>query len=274
MKRIGQRLAVGITAAALALSLSVVTTPAYGAEILNVNGENLWNEAKTRVINGTTYASLRTLAEVLTPDAAVSWRDKTAWVEGDGLSVCAKPGTEYIIVNDRVLYVPNGIRNENGSVLVPVRTLVEILGGEVSWSREEGVTVVPGSGLPEAAPYSEDQLYWLSRIISAESRGEPLLGKLAVGTVVLNRVDSPEFPHTIYGVIFDKKWGVQFEPVSNGTIYDEPTEESVLAARMVLEGARAAGDSLYFLAPNLTQNHWIMENREYVTTIGVHWFYR
>jgi len=62
--------------------------------------------------------------------------------------------------------------------------------------------------------------------------------------------------------------------VANGTIYNEPTEESVLAAKMVLEGARVTGDSLYFLAPDLTTNHWIMENREYVTTIGTHWFYR
>ena len=50
--------------------------------------------------------------------------------------------------------------------------------------------------------------------------------------------------------------------------------ESVLAAKLVLDGARAAGDSLYFLAPELTDDHWIMENQSYVTTIGCHWFYR
>lgn len=114
----------------------------------------------------------------------------------------------------------------------------------------------------------------MSRIISAESRGEPLLGKIAVGTVVLNRVASKEFPNTIYDVIFDRKWGVQFQPTANGTIHNEPTAESVLAAKLVLEGARAAGDSLYFLAPDLTQNHWIMNNRDHVATIGCHWFYR
>ena len=114
----------------------------------------------------------------------------------------------------------------------------------------------------------------MARIISAESRGEPLLGKLAVGTVVLNRVASDEFPDSIYDVIFDNQWGIQFQPVANGTIYNEPTEESMLAAKLCLDGARVAGDSLYFLAPELTDNHWIMENREYVTTIGCHWFYR
>ena len=95
-----------------------------------------------------------------------------------------------------------------------------------------------------------------------------------MGTVVLNRVASREFPDTIYDVIFDRKWGIQFEPVANGTVYHEPTLESVLAAKLVLDGARAAGDSLYFIAPELTTNHWTMENQDFVVTIGCHWFYR
>ena len=104
----------------------------------------------------------------------------------------------------------------------------------------------------------EDKLYWLSRIISAESRGEPLEGQIAVGNVVLNRVDSPDFPDTIYGVIFDDRWGGQFTPVRNGTIYQEPTEQSIQAAKLCLEGVNVAKDSLYFLAPALTNNHWIL----------------
>ena len=62
--------------------------------------------------------------------------------------------------------------------------------------------------------------------------------------------------------------------MSIGTVYVEPTHESVLAATLVLVGAIAAGDSLYFLAPELTDNHWTMENQTYVTTIGCHWFYK
>lgn len=142
----------------------------------------------------------------------------------------------------------------------------------------------PEGGIPEnpAEPqpggtwegsYTAEDLYWLSRIISAESQGEPLEGKLAVGTVVMNRVASPEFPDTIYGVIFDSKWGIQFTPVANGAIYWEPTRESEEAARMVLEGARAAGNSLYFQDPTQTTDRWAANNRKYVTTIGSHWFY-
>lgn len=272
MKKFVTRICTGLAGAALALSLAV---PAFaGAEVLSVNGRNLWQESKARLVDGTTYVSLRTLANALAPDAQVSWQGGAARVEGEGLTLCARPGSVYLTVNDRVLYIPGGVKLENGSVMVPIRVIAEALGGDVTWSAREGISVTVGGGLPDTAPYTADDLYWMSRIISAESGGEPLSGKLAVGTVVLNRVASPEFPDTIYGVIFDRQWGVQFTPTANGMIYKEPTAESVLAAKLVLDGARVAGDSLYFLAPHLTDNHWIMENREFVATIGGHWFYR
>ena len=160
---------------------------------------------------------------------------------------------------------------------MPVRVLAEALGAEVDWNSATGeVTVTSGDGdiLTGAEVYDSNALYWLSRIISAESQGESLVGKLAVGNVILNRVDHADFPSTIYDVIFDSRWGGQFEPVRNGTVYNTPTQESVTAAKLVLEGAEVVGDSLYFLAPSLTSNHWIMNNRDYVATIGVHWFYR
>ena len=263
-----------LTAALAAAAVTAVLTVSASASALHVGGRDLWHDAAARVVNDTTYVSLRTVAGVLAPDARVSWDGTAARVDGAGVTLSAVPGQYYIKVNDRVFYIPHGVRADSGSVLVPIRALAKALGGSVDWSPETGVTLTVGSGRPAASAYGEDDLYWLSRIISAESRGEPLLGKIAVGTVVLNRVASDQFPDSIYGVIFDRKWGVQFTPVANGTVYDTPTEESVLAAKMVLEGARAAGDSLYFLAPELTNNHWIMENREYVTTIGCHWFYR
>ena len=259
--------------AGLALAAALVV-PASAADVLSVNEQNLWSQAQARLVEeGTTYVSLRAVANVLSPDAAVTWEDGTAWVRGAGLTLSAKPGEQWLTVNGRALYIPHGVRLEKGSTLVPIRALARALGGEVEWSAGKGVMLTPGSGRPEKQPYTQEDLYWMARIISAESRGEPLLGKLAVGTVVLNRVRSDEFPNTVREVIFDRKWGVQFTPVANGTVYDEPTQESLLAAKLVLDGARAAGNSLYFIAPELTDNHWTMENRTYVTTIGCHWFY-
>ena len=96
---------------------------------------------------------------------------------------------------------------------------------------------------------------------------------IAVGNVVLNRVRSAEFPESIRAVVFDRKDGVQFEPVSNGSVYDEPTARSVLAAKAALAGTDIVGGCLYFYAPALSQGTWIKNNRTYYTTIGCHRFY-
>lgn len=258
----------------LMAAAGVLAMPAHGADRLLLNGADLWEQAEARYIGQTTYVSLRTVAQALRPDADIYWRDGAAWVVTDDVTIRACPGEQWMTVNDRAFYIPDGVAFTGSRVLVPVRVIARALGAEVDWSRGEGVTIRAGTGRPAAQTYTEDELYWLARIISAESRGEPLEGKLAVGTVVLNRVASSDFPDTVYGVIFDRQWGVQFTPVANGTVYDEPTQESVLAAKLVLDGARAAGESLYFIAPHLTENHWTMEHRTYITTIGCHWFYR
>lgn len=260
--------------ALMGLALTAALVLPASASTLKVNGRDIWNDVQAQVIHNTTYVSLRMVAEILAPDAQVSWSGGAARVTASGLKLTAVPGQSYLTVNDRALYIPDGVRAANGRVMVPIRVLATALGGSVDWSREAGVTLTVGSGRPGSPGYTQDELYWMSRIISAESQGESLLGKIAVGTVVLNRVASSEFPNDIYSVIFDQKWRVQFTPVANGTIYHEPTAESVLAAKLCLEGARAAGDSLYFLAPKLTNNHWIINNRQYVTTIGAHQFYR
>ena len=72
------------------------------------------------------------------------------------------------------------------------------------------------SGDPSSVPhasayYNSTDLYWLSRIISAEAKGEPLAGQIAVGNVVLNRTRSAAFPNTVKDVIFDKKYGAKRE---------------------------------------------------------------
>ncbi len=262
--------------AAVALSAMVLTGGRAAAAPVLVDGAAL-EDTGSQVYRNTTYVSLRAVTEALRPDAAVTWEDGQAVVRASGLTLTARPGDCYIEANGRALYVPDGVGLADGRTLVPIRTLAAALDAAVDWDRATGmVSVTSGTGAirPAGGYYDQNDLYWLSRIISAESRGEPLLGQIAVGNVVLNRVASAEFPNTIYSVIFDSRWGGQFEPVRNGTVYQSPAESSVLAAKLCLEGADAVGESLYFLAPALTEQHWTMENRTYVTTIGTHWFYR
>lgn len=124
---------------------------------------------------------------------------------------------------------------------------------------------IGGSAAQEA--YAND-LYLLSRIISAEARGEPYIGQLAVGAVVLNRVKHPSFPNTIAGVIYQNG---AFSALSDGQ-FDEPvSEESRRAARDVLNGVNPVSDAIYYYNPNTATNKWI-RSRPVIRTIGAHVF--
>ncbi|MBQ7348196.1 MAG: cell wall hydrolase [Clostridia bacterium] len=166
--------------------------------------------------------------------------------------------------------------NLNGHMYVPIRPLARAFAEELTWNasaRCVELTTVGNTRAVEKASYNSDDLYWLSRIISAEAKGEPLLGQIAVGNVVLNRVRSREYPNSIYGVIFDRRYGTQFSPVSFGTIYNTPTASAVIAAKICLEGYTLSDDVLFFMNPRLATNSWISRNRPYAFTIGNHDFY-
>jgi len=161
----------------------------------------------------------------------------------------------------------------SGRTMVPVRTLAQIYGAQVTWSSESNTVFVSGGDeILECGEtyYDPDTLHWLSRVISAESQGEALTGQIAVGNVVLNRLESDIFPDNLYDVIFQSG---QFEPVENGTIHNTPYHLSVTAAKLCLEGAQVVGDCMYFFAPDLSPGTWIVNNRTYYTTIGCHRFY-
>ena len=226
--------------------------------------------------NGTTYVSLRAVSLLLCPEAAVSWENNTAYVRSSNLTISARPWAYYIDANGRKLFLKDGVRLVNGTTMVAVRVLAKATGASVTWNAStQMVSLTSGNGTIASGSdyYNSDSLYWLSRIINAESGGEALFGKIAVGNVVLNRVANPDFPDTVYDVIFDRTGGVQFTPVANGTIYNNPSEESILAAKLCLDGASVAGNSLFFLNPTTATSTWITRTRTYVATFGNHKFY-
>ena len=153
--------------------------------------------------------------------------------------------------------------------MLPAETLAEALGCSLTTNEQDGTLTLVKSGQPAAAgTYEEEDLYWLSRAIYSESGNQPMKGRIAVGTVILNRVAHEAFPNTIKDVIFAPG---QFSPVSNGTIYREPDEESVIAAKLCLDGVREAGKSLYFNVTSMVS--WADQSRTLYCTIGDHNFY-
>ena len=262
------KIAAAMIAATLALSPAVSAAPTLS---LTIDGAVAGSDAMISLWSNTAYVSLRAVSNSLDDSCIITWENNTAKIISEVGILTARAGDRFLTVNNTRINIPQEVKNTNGHIIVPLRPLAHIFDAFVFWNpvaRQASVI----RELKE--DYRSEDIYWLSRIISAESRGEPLEGKIAVGNVVLNRVKSPEFPSTIYDVIFDSRWGGQFEPVRNGSIYQTPTEESVLAAKLCLNGANVIGDSIYFLAPALAQNFWIVENREYIATIGCHDFYR
>lgn len=226
----------------------------------------------TKVVNGSVYVSYWPVVSALYPDATVAWENGKSVARANGLLMYITPGASYIGANGRYLYVEDTVLVEGQSILVPARVLAKALGASVAWTDANTVTFLAGSG-PIASGnsyYNSESVYWLSRIINAESGNQPLSGKIAVGNVVLNRVASSLFPNTVKGVVFQKN---QFTPVYNGSIYKTPNEQSVVAAKLCLDGANTVGNSLYFVNPRVSPNSWASRNRTYVATIGAHAFF-
>ncbi|NLA07863.1 MAG: hypothetical protein GX872_09555 [Firmicutes bacterium] len=110
----------------------------------------------------------------------------------------------------------------------------------------------------------------MARVISAEAKGEPYIGQVAVGAVILNRLDHPHFPKTISGVIFEPD---AFTAVSTGYVWFPPVESSYRAAQDALAGWDPSGGALYYYNPSKATNWWVA-TRSYITQIGKHVFLR
>ncbi|MCD8086069.1 MAG: spore cortex-lytic enzyme [Clostridiales bacterium] len=108
----------------------------------------------------------------------------------------------------------------------------------------------------------------LAKVISAEARGEPYSGQVAVGAVILNRVNNPSFPNTIAGVVYEPG---AFTCMVDGQI-DQPVADSAYqAARDALNGADPSGGALYYFNPDTATSAWIW-SRPLITVIGKHRF--
>lgn len=115
---------------------------------------------------------------------------------------------------------------------------------------------------------SSNDLYLIAKCIYAEARGEPYAGKVAVGAVILNRVKSPDFPNTIYGVVY-QPWA--FTAVYDGQINLEPNSECYQAAQDALNGWDPTYGCVFYYNPSTATSQWIF-SRKVVTQIGKHVF--
>lgn len=116
------------------------------------------------------------------------------------------------------------------------------------------VEVVSNKGV---IPYSQSDLNLLARLVRAEAENQPYSAKVAVAAVVINRVQSNQFPNNIREVIFQRVNGYhQFTPVKNGAISKASSQEDIRAAREALGGADPTKGALFYFDDSAT-NEWL-----------------
>lgn len=137
------------------------------------------------------------------------------------------------------------------------------LGMNSSYQALQGANTSSG-----ANGYTSSEVYLLAKTIYAEGRGEPYVGQVAIGAVIMNRIRNAAFPNSISGVVYQKG---AFTAVDDGQINLTPNETALKAARDAINGWDPTGGALYYYNPAVATSAWIFD-RQTVTVIGKHIF--
>lgn len=157
----------------------------------------------------------------------------------------------------------NGIYNEE--TILAIKIYQENKGLEVTGELDSKTTASLGVS---ASSQANSDLYLLAKLIYSEARGEPYVGQVAVGAVVLNRVANPNFPNTLEGVIY-QPWA--FTALHDGQFELEPESTAYQAAQDALNGWDPTYGCIYYYNPKTATSSWIF-SRTTVVTIGNHVF--
>ena len=265
----------------VALSFCLNGSIAFSAPPLDLTINDSYIKTATQgfIEEGCAMVPLRGIATALGCNF-VEWneKEKSVFFGDDNNKIKVYVNNNIAIVNGKKETMPESVILDDGTTYISARFIGTALGADVSWNEKTHTVKLfkPNHTVREDlidTSYTKSDMEWLAKIVHAEAQGESNSGKVAVANVVLNRKESDEFPDTIYSVIFDREFGVQFTPVANGTIYNSPSIESYHAAKQALFGENIAGESLYFCNPSISTNYWIMNNRPFYTKIGNHNFY-
>ncbi|MFT4448967.1 spore cortex-lytic enzyme [Bacillus subtilis] len=116
--------------------------------------------------------------------------------------------------------------------------------------------------------FSNNDIRLLAQAVYGEARGEPYEGQVAIAAVILNRLNSPLFPNSVAGVIFEP---LAFTAVADGQIYMQPNETAREAVLDAINGWDPSEEALYYFNPDTATSPWIW-GRPQIKRIGKHIF--
>ncbi|MDR0812480.1 MAG: cell wall hydrolase [Oscillospiraceae bacterium] len=175
----------------------------------------------------------------------------------------AEAGSFYLGYAGSYYWIEEGVTEYEGSLWVQAADIAKAFSAKLDVDRNHAI-FTRDEGVP--LWYTEEDVYWMSRIIQAESGGEPLIGQIAVGNVVMNRKNGKYYSNTVKGVIFDPG---QFSPASSGSLNVSPREKAIIAAHLSMQGMSPVGNAMYFCANGSLWGG----RRTFVTRIQNHYFY-
>ena len=256
---------------AVGLNADAAETAACTLAPILMNGEY----AGTALVrNGQAYLSVPDVCAMLGFACSAERGDQAVTYTVDGVEMQFTCGDTLYYANGRTLYQAGGVQALDGDVVLPPEAMTKLFGAAIAYDADAETVVVDSSSAAllqdGESYYGQFDLYWLSHIVYAESNTQPLEGMIGVGNVVLNRVASSRFPNSIEEVVFQPG---QFNPVDMGTIYLEPSEQAVTAAKLALEGVDIVGESLYFVNPTIGATGWFNQNLTLTVVIADHAFY-
>ena len=131
-----------------------------------------------------------------------------------------------------------------------------------------GIGGSSGNAVGGQGSFSSKDVTLLARVTSAESRGEPYTGQVAVAAVILNRISHPSFPNTLAGVVYQPG---AFSCLTDGGINADISDSAYRAARDAINGWDPSGGAIYYYNPAKSTSKWIF-SRPVITVIGDHRF--
>ncbi len=252
---------------AVAFSDQQITRGAYGDDVIELQSRLQYLGFYTSKIDGkfgyNTYWALRNFQEKygLPVDGIAGTKTKKAlaghsdydekWVKAQ-----LKAGNQFTYYGGKPLDQQVKKNNTGGG------------GGATASGNNSGSSNKSGTDTQIPPKYTERELQLLANAVYGEARGEPYEGQVAVAAVILNRLESPEFPNTISGIIFQP---LAFTAVADGQIWLEPNQRAKEAVIDAMNGWDPSENALYYFNPKTATSKWIW-SRPQIKQIGEHIF--
>jgi hypothetical protein len=236
--------------------LVLLTTAGFATSVetsVKVNEDYLYADTAHMLEEDTVFVVGRYLVEGL--GGQIEWLEATQTVKMtlDDTVVSLVIDETQANVNGETIVLNKAPYISEGRTMIPLRLVSEYFGYEVAWDQSTFTVNITKEGyqLPEAyrydRPYTDEDLYLLSKIVTVESGDVSLEMAMAIANTVLNRVKSNQFPNSVADVIYQVDVHVQFPPAHKASFKTlVPTSMSKIAAKKALEGVNNIGESLFF----------------------------